>query len=608
MILIPLLSGVLLGVGLISEWSGAERLSFVLLWSSLLIGSSQFVPGALRRLLRGKIGIGLLMTISAGGAVILGYVEEAAALAFLYSIAEALEHRAMNKARAGLRSLLALVPETATVLVSGEPHEIRASELRIGQTVLVRPGERVPTDGVVLDGVSSLDPSAVTGESIPIEAVVGDAVAAGVINLSGALRIEATAGGRDNSLTTIVTLVEQAQQEKGKRARLADRIARPLVPGVMVLALAVAVLGSLFGDPELWVTRALVVLVAASPCALAIAVPVTVVSAIGAASRFGVIVKSGAAFERFGSIRHVAFDKTGTLTRNQPTVTRVVAAPGWDDSVVLDHAAALEAHSIHPLARAITSSGANRLIATGVIEQAGAGVVGTVEGATVNVGSPRWLDPGTLRRQADLMEGDGMTVVVVHRDKATIGLIGIRDEPRPEARQAIAALRDMGIGSTMLTGDNRRTAAALARLTGITDVHAELRPEDKSRLIEKFSETQPTAMVGDGINDAPALAAADLGIAMGATGSDAAIESADVAFTGHDLRLIPQAFAHARRGLRIMNQNVVLSLLIIATLLPLSLFGVLGLASVVLVHEIAEVVVIMNGLRAARPRWVPITE
>lgn len=606
MILIPLLAGALLGAGLVCEWTGADRAALVLFWSSLLIGASRFTPGALRRLVQGKLGISLLMTISATGAVILGYVEEAAALAFLYSIAEALEDRAMNKARAGLRALLALVPEQATIVVDGVQRQVQASALEIGQTILVRPGERVPTDGVVRQGTSGMDTSAVTGESIPVEVTVGDPVPAGAINLAGALHIEATAAGTDNSLTTIVALVEQAQLEKGQRARLADRIARPLVPGVVVFAAGVAVFGALLGDPELWITRALVVLVAASPCALAIAVPVTVVSAIGAASKFGVVVKSGAAFERFGAIRHVAFDKTGTLTRNEPTVAQVVTHPQWAEDTILGYAAALEAHSTHPLAKAITSSANDGFEATGVTEEAGAGLTGTVQATKVNVGSPRWLDPGALREATERMESDGMTVVVVHADGLAVGLIGVRDELRPEAPAAISDLRRMGVDTTMLTGDNRRTAAALAQLAGISDVHAELRPEDKARLVERLSASKPTAMIGDGINDAPALAAADLGIAMGATGSDAAIESADVAFTGHDLRLIPQALRHARRGRRIINQNIVLSLLIITSLLPLSLFGVLGLASVVLVHEVAEVVVILNGLRAARVRKPPM--
>ena len=600
-VLIPIASGVAFAAGLVCEWTGAETAGLVLFWIGLLLGAYTFVPGALRKLFtKGKFGIGLLMTISATGAVILGYVEEAAALAFLYSIAEALEDKAMDRARAGLRALLKLVPDTALVKRGDATAEVEAKELRVGDVLVVRPGERIATDGTVRAGRSSLDTSAITGESIPVEVEPGTDVSAGSINTTGVLEVEATAAGTDNSLTTIVELVEQAQAEKGDRARLADRIARPLVPGVMILAVLVGVLGSLLsGDPELWITRALVVLVAASPCALAIAVPVTVVSAIGAASKFGVVVKSGAAFERFGGIRHVAVDKTGTLTRNEPTVTRVVTT-GATENEVLAWAASLEGHSTHPLAAAITKAVPDAPTAHDVTETAGRGITGTLGSARLAVGSPRWLDAGTLADQVQVMESEGMTVVIVHRGDRPAGAIGVRDELRPEVPEVIATLNRRGIGVTMLTGDNARTAAALAGQAGIMDVRAELRPEDKATAVAELSKSQPTAMIGDGINDAPALAAADVGIAMGAKGADAAIESADVAFTGHDLRLIPQALAHARRGRNIINQNVVLSIAIIVALLPLAITGVLGLAAVVLVHEVAEVVVILNGLRAAR--------
>ncbi|NLF55465.1 MAG: cadmium-translocating P-type ATPase, partial [Thauera phenolivorans] len=561
-----------------------------------------FTPGAIRKLFKGKLSISLLMTISAVGAVILGYVEEAAALAFLYSIAEALEDKAMDRARGGLRALLKLVPETATIRRDGTSVEVPAKDLAVGQLLLVRPGERVATDGVVRSGRSSLDTSAITGESIPVEVEPGDIVSAGAINASGALEIETTAAGTDNSLTTIVELVEQAQAEKGDRARLADRIARPLVPGVLVLAALVALIGSLFGDPELWITRALVVLVAASPCALAISVPLTVVAAIGSASKFGVIIKSGAAFERFGTIRHIAVDKTGTLTRNEPAVTAVLTADGVTETQALEWAAALEHHSTHPLAAAITAAAPEASAAVDVNEQAGHGIEGNVDGSRITVGSPRWLDPGTLGGQVAGLEEQGMTVVILHRDGTPVAAIGVRDELRPEVPEVIRTLTRQGIGVTMLTGDNARTARALAAQAGIDDVRAELRPEDKATAISELSQAGPVAMIGDGINDAPALAAADIGIAMGATGSDAAIESADIAFTGHDLRLIPRAIEHARRGRRIINQNIILSLLIIVVLLPLAMFGVLGLAAVVLVHEIAEVIVILNGLRAARTK------
>ncbi|MFC2689079.1 MAG: heavy metal translocating P-type ATPase [Propionibacterium freudenreichii] len=625
-VIFPIGSGVLLAAGFVSALAQANTASLVLYWAGLLLGASTFVPGALRALLKGRLGISLLMMISAIGAVILGAVAEAAALAFLYSISEALEDKAMDRARSGLRALLELTPKTATVLVDGKPTDVEASQLQVGDLLLVRPGERVATDGVVRDGASSLDTSAITGESIPVQVGSRDAVSAGCINISGPLQVSATAPGSDNSLTTIVTLVEQAQAKKGRRARLADRIAAPLVPGVLILAVAVGVLGSLLGSPEVWIGRALVVLVAASPCALAIAVPVTVVSAIGAASRFGLVIKSGAAFEEFGAVRHVAFDKTGTLTQGSPCVGRVLTASttdpasttstastadarpaGVSEQQVVDAAAALERGSNHPLATAIVAAATNAPGATDVTELPGRGIRGRVQGHEITVGSPRWLAPGALAAGVEQLETDGMTVVLVHRDGQPLGAIGIRDELRPEAAETIRALGEQRIGVTMLTGDNERTAQALARQAGIDDVRAGLRPEQKASAVSELSRRTPTAMIGDGINDAPALSAASLGIAMGARGgqgsaggSDVAIESADVAFTGSDLRLLPGAFAFTRRGRRIMNQNIALSLLIIATLLPLAITGVLGLATVVLIHEGAEVIVIANGIRAAR--------
>lgn len=602
-LLLPIFSGVALITGLALDWSDLETPATVLYWLGLLLGAYTFAPGAIRNLVtKRKLGIGLLMTISAVGAVILGFVGEAAALAFLYSIAEALEDKAMDRAQGGLRALLKLVPQTATVLRDGTTAEVAAKDLEVGELMLVRPGERIATDGIIRSGRSSLDTSAITGESIPEEVAPGDEVPAGAINSAGVLEVETTAAGTDNSLTTLVDLVEQAQAEKGDRARIADRIARPLVPGVMILAVLVGVIGSLLGDPETWITRALVVLVAASPCALAISVPLTVVAAIGAASQFGVVIKSGAAFERLGGIRHLAVDKTGTLTRNQPEVTGVVPADGFDRAQVLSFAAAVEQQSTHPLAAAIVAAEPEAPTALGISEEAGHGIGGTVEGRRVLVGSPRWIDAGPLKADVERMESEGQTCVLVTVDDALAGAIGVRDELRPEVPDAVQSLHDNDVEVSMLTGDNTRTARALAEIAGIDDVRAELRPEDKASIVAELSSKTPTAMIGDGINDAPALAGATVGIAMGATGSDAAIESADVAFTGHDLRLIPQALQHARRGSRIINQNIVLSLAIIIVLMPLAISGVLGLAAVVLVHEVAEVIVILNGLRAARAK------
>ena len=601
---LPAAAGVLWLTGLLLEFGGAEGLSVLSYAIGLAAGAWTFAPAAIRRLVtgrgQGRLGVGLLMTIAGTGAVLLGHVGEAAALAFLFSIAEALEDRAMDRARHGLRALLSLIPETAVVSRAGTDERIPAEQVRRGDVLVVGAGDRVSTDGVVEAGHSWMDTSAITGESIPVEVAPGDEIAAGSVNTSGTLRITAVADGRDNSLTQMVELVEQAHADKGERARLADRIAQPLVPLVLLAAAAIAAYGFVVGDPQTWIERALVVLVAASPCALAIAVPVTVISAIGSASKFGVIIKSGAAFEQLGTIRTVAFDKTGTLTRNEPRVVATHAANGHTDAEVLSLAAALEATSTHPLAAAVVAASPDHPAASDVHEHAGHGVTGLVDGLRVRVGSPRWVAPHDLSGQADAMASQGMSLIVVEVNDQACGVIGVRDELRPEAAQAISALHQQGVSTVMLTGDNTRTAQAIASEAGIRQVHAETLPQDKADHIRASMATAPTAMIGDGINDAPALATATVGIAMGASGSAAAVESADVAFTGHDLRLLPQALAHARRGRAIMTQNVVLSVALIAVLFPLALFGVLGLAAVVLVHEVAEVIVIANGLRANR--------
>jgi len=594
------IAGVALAAGYGLQWAGSHGAGLLLQWVALAAGAYTFVPGTLRRLVRGRVGVGLLMTIAAVGAVLLGHIGEAAALAFLFSLAETLEDRAMDRAKEGLRALLTLIPDTARVSRPDGEVTIPVAEIRERDVLLIGAGARVATDGVILTGRSRLDTSAVTGESIPVAAGPGDPVPAGAINGSTTLRVQATADGRDNSLTQIVSLVEQAHARKGERARLADRFARPLVPTVLVIAALVALIGSIAGDPATWAERALVVLVAASPCALAIAVPVTVISAIGSASKYGVVIKSGQAFEQLGTIRTVALDKTGTLTRNEPRVVRVVPARGRTRQQVLTFAAALESASSHPLAAAITAAAPGAQPGEDVEECAGHGLTGHVEGTRVLVGHPRWLDPGTYRDDAHAMAEEGMTVVVVEAGGQIAGLIGVRDELRAEAAQTVGMLGDIGISTAMLTGDNALTARTLAEQAGITDVRAEQLPMDKAGAVAALVADAPTAMVGDGINDAPALATATVGIAMGTTGSAAAIESADVAFTGHDLRLLPVALAHARRGRRIMTWNIALALAIIIVLFPLALSGVLGLAGVVLVHELAEVVVILNGMRAAR--------
>ncbi|GAD83331.1 cadmium-translocating P-type ATPase [Nocardia asteroides NBRC 15531] len=597
------IAGVLLLAGLLAGWAGAPRpVELTLEAAALVVGGYTFVPSTLKRLAKGKIGVGTLMTIAAIGAVILGEVGEAAMLAFLFSISEGLEEYAVARTRRGLRALLNLVPEQATVVREGSEIVVAPAELRVGDRMLVKPGERLATDGVITEGHTALDVSAITGESVPVEAGPGDEVFAGSINGNGVLEVRVTADAQDNSLARIVRIVEAEQARKGEAQRLADKIAKPLVPGIMITAAAIAVLGALFGDPATWIERALVVLVAASPCALAISVPVTVVAAIGAASKLGVLVKGGAALEALGKVRTVALDKTGTLTANKPMVVEVATAQGTSREQVLALAAALEARSEHPLARAILAAVDTPHAATDVEAVTGAGLTGRVEDRVVRLGRPGWLESGALAADVQRMQAAGSTAVLVEDDGRVIGAIAVRDELRPEAREVIARLHASGCQVAMLTGDNTLTAKALATEAGIDSVHADLRPEDKARIITDLRAQRFTAMVGDGVNDAPALATADVGIAMGAMGTDVAIETADVALMGEDLRHLPQALDHARRARSIMLQNVGLSLGLITVLIPLALFGVLGLAAVVAVHELAEIVVIANGVRAGRAK------
>ena len=612
-LMFPITAGVFCITAFILDHTVSPTAALACYWVALIAGGWTFIPGSLRQLVtskgRSRMGVGLLMTIAAVGAVLLGHVGEAAALAFLFSISETLEDRAMDRAQQGLRALLSLMPNTARVVRDDVETTMPASEVQASDVLVVGAGERVATDGTVIAGQSWLDTSAITGESIPVGVSPGSSVSAGSVNGSGTLRIQATSDGLDNSLTQIVRLVEQAQSAKGERARFADRVARPLVPAVLVVSLLIVLFGFLVGDPATWTQRALVVLVAASPCAMAIAVPVTVISAVGAASKLGVVIKSGVAFEQLGTIQTVAFDKTGTLTENNP---RVVATHFVVDDA-LPMAAAVESASSHPLSRAIVAAAAEpgtnntdaALTAHEVQEQPGRGLIGVVEGKRIRVGSPRWIPTdgasGLADRVAEMSQA-GMSVVVVEVDGTPAGVLGIRDELRPEAAAAVQALADQGMRSVMLTGDQEVTAQAIAAQAGIPSdrVWAGQLPADKARVVAELVDKSPTAMIGDGINDAPALAAATVGIAMGVTGSDAAIESADVAFTGSDVRLIPVALAHARRGRRIMTGNIGLALAIIMGLFSLALFGVLGLAAVVLVHEVAEVIVIGNGLRAGR--------
>ncbi|MFE2846368.1 heavy metal translocating P-type ATPase [Streptomyces scopuliridis] len=597
------LTGVLLLASLFLSGVRASGLEL----AALAVGAATFVPGTLRALLRGRLGVGLLMTIAAVGAVTLGEFGEAATLAFLFSIAEGLEGYAVARTQHGLRALLDLVPPTATVLRDRAETEIAPAGLRVGDALLVRPGEKIATDGVVASGRSALDTSVVTGESVPVEVGPGSEVFAGTVNGAGVLEISVTATAEDNSLARLVHIVHEAQERKGSSQRLAERFARPLVPGVLVLAALVAALGSLFGDPGVWIERALVVLVAAAPCAFALSVPVAVVAAIGAASKAGVLIKGGAAVEALGRVKVVAIDKTGTLTRNEPAVIEVTTAPGVDRGQVLAVAAALEARSEHPLASAVLAAVDTTAVtaASDVEAVPGNGLRGTVNGREARLGKPGFIDSGVLAGEATRLQDAGATVVLVEHDSELLGAIAVRDEVRPEAAEAVAMLTRQGVAVVMLTGDNSRTAAAIAAAAGVTGVRAELLPQDKARIVTELKARGPVAMVGDGINDAPALATAEAGVAMGAMGSDVAIEAADIALMGEDLRRLPDAIAHTRAARLIFTQNLLMSGAILAALVPLAATGVLGLAAVVATHELAEVLVIGNGIRAGRKSRLP---
>ena len=597
------LAGVALAAGLVAGAADRDQLAIGLFVAALVVGGSTFVPETLRALVKGRLGVGTLMTFAAAGAVALGELGEAASLAFLFSISEALEGYALARTRRGLRALLALVPERVTVRRGGGEVQVAPDALEVGDVMVVRPGERLATDGVVRRGHSTLDLSAITGESVPVEVNEGTEVFAASINGGGVLDVEVIARARESSLARVVHIVEHAQERKGTSQRLAERIAAPLVPAIMVVAAVVAVAGSLLGDPQLWIGRALVVLVAAAPCAFAISVPVTVVAAVGAAARMGALIKGGAALEALTGVRIVALDKTGTLTRNRPTVIDVVAADGIDEGEVLQVAAALEARSEHPLAAAVLAATAGVPEASDVQAIAGKGLTGRVEGRPARLGKPGFVPVASeaLEREVARLEEGGSTVVLVEHGGRVLGAIAVRDELRSEAVAVVSGLRRLGIERmAMLTGDNRRAAATLGQAVGVDEVHSELLPQDKVRIVGELQARGKVAMVGDGVNDAPALATAEVGIAMGAMGSDVAIEAGDVALMGEELTHLPEVVAHARRAGRIMRQNLALSGAILVVLIPLGGLGILGLATVVAAHELAEVVVIANGVRAGR--------
>ena len=608
------LSGVLLAVGFAVDHLGVDGAAVIAIYvASTVAGLRFFAVEAVSELIEERIvGIEMLMTVAALTAGVLGLWEEAAALAFLYSISEALEEFTEDRTRGAIRALMDLAPKRVIRLVDGREEEIDLDALVVGDRFLVRPGQGVATDGRVLEGSSAVNEAAVTGESVPVEKQIGDGVFAGTLNTTGALEIEATATAADNTLAKIVHLVTEAQEEKGRGEQFMSRFARRYSPAVLVTGAAVAVIGGLAtGDWSNWAERAATVIVAAAPCALVIAIPVSYVAAIGNASRKGILIKGGIYLEELAQLGVLALDKTGTITQGTPRLVEVEPAPGRDRDEVVALAAGVEARSEHPLARAIVAGAEESDVVVAPVEGfeslTGAGARGRVGGHEVLVASPGHIrDAGValdgLAETVPRLQSAGQTAVVVVVDGEAWGVLGIADTIRPQARDAIADLHRVGVERlVMLTGDNETTARTIADSVGIDEVRADLSPEDKSRIIgELVASDGHVGMVGDGVNDAPALAAASVGITMGTAGSDVALETADVALMADDLSKLTEALRIGRRTRAIVRQNIVLSLIILAVLVPGALIGRFSLPVAVLAHELSELFVIANGLRLAR--------
>jgi Cd2+/Zn2+-exporting ATPase len=572
------LSGTALLGGLAARLAGGPALPFLLVAGAA--GIWHVVPRALRAARHLRPDMHLLMCLAIAGAAGIGEWTEAASVAFLYSLSLALEAWSVGRARRAVERLLELAPATATVVEEGEERRVPADEVRPRSRILVRPGERVPLDGVVREGESGVDQSAITGESLPVSKRPTDEVFAGSINGEGALVVETTKEAGETTVAHMVRLVELAGEKRSRAERWVERFARVYTPGVMALAVLVfllppLVVGMAWGEAFY---RALVLLVIACPCALVISTPVSIVAGLTAAARHGVLIKGGRHLETPARLAAIAMDKTGTLTYGRPALVEVIPYGEHDEDEVLARAAAVEAGSHHPIARAIVAAAQARGLepprAETVTAVAGKGAEGLIDARRFWIGSHRFLDElrgeehDAVCARMEELAGPGRSVLFVGNEGHVCGLLAVADAIRPEAREHIAALRREGVASiVMLTGDNRPTAEAIARSTGVDEVRFELLPDQKVAAVEELVERYGTvAMVGDGVNDAPAMARSDLGIAMGAAGSDAAIETADVALMTDDLSRLPWLVRHSRRTLRIIRLNVTAALLVKAAL------------------------------------------
>lgn len=611
---------ILAGVLMVTAWVGQRYLGlphgvaigiYVL---SYLAGGADLARHTIPTVLRGRFDVEFLMLVAAIGAAVLGDWAEGAFLLFLFAFGHALEHYATERARNAIEALGELTPKVARVRREGKETEIPIEELRVGDIALVRPGDRIAVDGKITEGKSAVDQSPITGESVPVDKAIGGDVFAGSINGEGALVVEVTKLAKDSTMSRVIQLVEDAQTQKSPTQTFTDRFERIFVPVVMLVIVLTAVIPPAVGWLS-WadaIRRALSTLVAASPCALALATPSAVLAGIAQAARNGVLIKGGVHLENLGSLTAIALDKTGTITRGRPEVTEILPFGGLEADKLLRLTAAVEAQSSHPLAQAVVRKAKASKIE---IPQAGAlqsfmgkGVQAEVEGKMVRVGNLKMFQdeghqvPAELAAKLSELGDTGKPTMLVMLGDSFAGVLALADEPRDETPRALAALKEMGIEHlVMLTGDNVRVATAMAKTVGLTDFRADLMPEQKvtaiKELLEKYGQV---AMVGDGVNDAPALANATVGIAMGAGGTDVALETGDVALMSDDLSKLPFAVALSRQSKKIIKQNLVISLGVIALLAPATIFGFANIAIAVIFHEGSTLVVVANALRLLR--------
>ena len=593
---------------LVGVMPSALRPSDAALVLAAVVGGWNFFPKGLAAARRLSLDMNFLMTVAIVGAVLLGELVEAAAIAVLFSVAELLETYSVDRARRSIESLMDLAPQYAVVVRDGVETTVPVASLNVADVVVLRPGDRVPTDGTVLEGSSAVDQSPITGESLPVDKEPGDGVLSGTINREGWLRVRVDKPAGESSLAKIVRLVEEAEASKTRSERFVERFARWYTPAVTVGAVAIATVPPLLFDASAatWITRGLTLLVIACPCALVISTPVAVVSGLTAAARHGVLIKGGAYLEALGGVKVFALDKTGTLTVGHPVVRGVVPVAGIDEDEALALAAAIEQRSEHPLARAIVEEarsrglGANGSSADRFEAIPGKGARARIGGVEHVVGRPGLFSDATLPPE---LEAAGHSVVGVGREGRLLAWISLADRARDEAESAVAELHRLGVERlVMLTGDGRRTAEAIASQVGVDDVHAELMPADKLRLLRELGERHgAVAMVGDGVNDGPALAAATVGIAMGAAGSDTALETADVALMGDDLERLPYLVRLSKRAGRVIRQNIVASIAIKAVLAIGVPLGFVSLITAVVVGDLGvSLAVTLNALRLGR--------